>query len=360
MKTRSLQNYSASVGIEVYDVDWNCHEELLELGRLCSSECIVFIDQNLSTEKIHETMMDWGDPSRALIHDAVVTKKLKGRHWRDIYLNLGYIGNDTEGQMRESTSIVSYKQGDKNRPVGIFQNGELDWHSDQCAFDDGQRIIGLRSVSDTENSQTQFLCTHDAYESLSSDMQSMIKELVVKHKWVDHVMAPGLNHVQTLLIHYNMVPIDGMETKLYRETASGLPGIKMPSHSFDGFVGMSRDESDRLMDTLKESIYKDEYSYTHDWNDGQVVFMDQEITLHKRPTNIEDGNKRTMARVCSYLNKIFDNDQSKRLSQVRYNGSMYDVDDFIKLVDKDRERIFTSQPVDELHTNQTKTLVNLT
>ena len=114
---------------------------------------------------------------------------------------------------------------------------------------------------------------------------------------------------------------------------------------------MSMEESNKVMDEINKSVYKDEYTYTQNWVDGQLVFMDQEITLHRRPTNIEDGNKRTMARVCSYLNKIFDNDQSKRLSQIRYNGSMYDVDDFIKLVDKDRERIFTSQPVGKLHTN---------
>lgn len=343
MKTRSLQNYSASVGIEVYDIDWNCTEELLELGRLCASECIVFVDQNISIEKVHETMINWGDPSRALIHDAVVHKKLKGRHWRDLYLNLGYIGNDTEGQLRESLSMVSFRQGEKNRPVGIFQNGELDWHSDQNGVDDGQRIIGLKSVSDTKNSQTQFLCTHDAYELLSSDMQSMVKELIVRHKWVDNAMSPGLSKNQTMITHYNMVPIDGMETKLYRETCTGLPGIKLPSHSFDGFRGISRDESDRILEELKKVCFDEKYIYTQDWNDGQVVFMDQEITLHKRPTNIKHGDKRTMARVCSYLNKIFDNDQSKRLSKVRYDGEMYDIDDFLKLVDKERKKTFASE-----------------
>jgi hypothetical protein len=137
-----------------------------------------------------------------------------------------------------------------------------------------------------------------------------------------------------------MVPIDGMETKLYRETCSGLPGMKIPSHSFDGFSGMSRSESDRVIEELKKVCFKEEYVYTQNWKDGQIVFMDQEITLHKRPTNIKDGDKRTMARAISYLNKIFDNEQSKRLSQIRYNGSFYGIDDFIKLVDEDREKIF--------------------
>jgi alpha-ketoglutarate-dependent taurine dioxygenase len=340
MKTRSLKNYSASVGVEAYDIDWTCGEEVCELGKLCASECIVLVDEKVPTETLHNTMMEWGDASRAFIHNAVISKKLQGRHWREILLNLGFINRDIDEKFKGSVSMVSYKRDEKNRPKGIFQNGELNWHSDQYAFDDGQRIIGLCSVSDTENSQTEFLCTHDAYESLSSEMQSMVKELVVKHKWIDGAVAPGLNHSQTLLIHYNSVPIDGMETKLYRESCTGLSGMKLPVASFDGFVGMSMEESNKVMDEINKTLYKDEYIYTQNWKDGQLMFMDQEITLHRRPTNIEDGNKRTLMRVISYLNKLFDNEQSKILDKIRYNGDYYDQDEFLALVDKDRKRRF--------------------
>jgi hypothetical protein len=52
MKTKPLENYGASVGLEICDIDWNCQEELLELGRLCASECIVLLNQNISTEDL--------------------------------------------------------------------------------------------------------------------------------------------------------------------------------------------------------------------------------------------------------------------------------------------------------------------
>jgi alpha-ketoglutarate-dependent taurine dioxygenase len=336
MKTRSL-NYGASVGLEAYDIDWNS-KEVLELGKLCASQCIVFVNDAIPTEQLFNTMTQWGDTSRALIHEYVIQRKIEGRHWREILLNLGYIAKDAGKDLNPAVSIVSYKKDDAGRPRGIFSNGELDWHSDQCAFDDAQRIIGLQSISDTVNSQTTFLCTHDAYESLSADMRSMAKELVVKHKWVDGVMAPGLNSTQTLLIHYNMVPLDGMETKLYSETASGLSGLKIPSHSFDGFVGMSRAESDRIMEELKRAVYQEKYVYRQNWQDGQIVFMDQEITLHARPTNVKDGDKRTMARAITYVNKIFPANQ--RSTHVRYNGQVISHDELAKLVDADRLRRF--------------------
>lgn len=78
MKTRSLKNYSASVGVEVYDIDWNCHEELLELGRLCSSECIVLLNEDVSIEDLFNLMNKWGDPSRVFTHEYICDKNLRG------------------------------------------------------------------------------------------------------------------------------------------------------------------------------------------------------------------------------------------------------------------------------------------
>lgn len=39
MKTRALQNYGASVGLEVYDMDWNSPKKIIELGKLTTSQC---------------------------------------------------------------------------------------------------------------------------------------------------------------------------------------------------------------------------------------------------------------------------------------------------------------------------------
>lgn len=341
MKTRALKNYDSSLGCEVYDIDLNSDEEILALGKLIADQCVVLIDQKISTERLYQVMTTWGQASRALIHNYIADEKLTGRHWREIYLNLGLVGkkySSVNKEMARAVSSVSYRKDQRNRPTGLFTNGELDWHSDQCATDDAPRTIGLQSVSDTQNSQTQFLCTHDAYESLSSDMRSMVKELICKHRWVNGAMAPDLNAVQSLVIRYNMVPLDGMETKLYSENATGRSGIKLPSHSFDGFVGMSRAESQRVFDQIRSAIFQEKYVYTQDWNDGQIVFMDQEITLHKRPTNVKDGDKRTMARVITYLDKLYP--EHAPYNFVRFQGKMLSHDEFAKLVDADRQAVF--------------------
>lgn len=338
MKTRALKNYGASVGCEVYDIDLNSDAEISELGRIVASQNVVFVNQQIGPERLLQIQKQWGDPSAALVHRYVLEKRLHGRHWREVLMLLGLISKQLGDETEMASILVSYKKDDRGRPLGIFSQGELDWHADQCALDDAPRVIGLQSISDSANSQTQFLCTHDAYEGLSSDMKSMIKELICVHKWQNNKMAPGLNEQQSLIIHYNMVPLDGMETKLYAESVTGLPGIKFPAHSFSHFRGMSQEESNRIIKELGNAIYQDKYVYTQDWQDGQIVFMDQEITLHKRPTNVTHGSKRTMCRVISYWNKLFP--ERPLIEKVRFDGQMLTHEEFAHLIDLDRRKFF--------------------
>ena len=95
------------------------------------------------------------------------------------------------------------------------------------------------------------------------------------------------------------------------------------------------------MNELKKAVFKDQHVYTQNWNDGQIVFMDQEITLHARPTNVKDGDKRTMVRTVTYLNNIFP--QFQPSSTVRWNGKNYSHDEFSQLVDQDRKNVFDEE-----------------
>lgn len=340
MKTRALKNYSSTVGVEVYDVDWNNLEETNELGKICASQCVVLVDvaDCPPVETLVDVMQHWGDPAGGFVNGLVASGKLSGRHWRDYYMSIARTVQDLPKSMHKNVVRVTYRRDKNNQPTGIFAAGELDWHCDSSSFEDVQRIIALSSIEDSANSQTQFLCTHDAYESLSSSMKSTVKELVVKHKWFMGAVAPGCSLSQQLIAMYNSVPVDGMETNLYSETSSGLPGIQLPTHSFNGFVGMSLEESKKIIAELYKAVFQDRYVYTQDWQDGQVVFMDQEITLHKRPTNVTDGDRRLMNRVITYVNKLYPDQQPR--TTVRVDGKTLSFDEFAVLVDQRRKEFF--------------------
>ena len=221
MKIKRLNN-----AVEVSDIDLHNDDECKELGRLAAQECAVFIDDAVSEARLHEIQTQWGDPSRALIHKYVGEGRLKGRHWRDFRLNLGYLSNAVKDQ-QDGMCRVSYEVNKKGKPTGIFTDGQLDWHSDQQSHYDTQRIIGLMSLSGSKNSQTSFLCTAEAYDKLNQEDKTMVDELTTVWGWDGY--PPGYDVVDSAeleILHMLVAGLDGIECPLVDATATSLPAFK--------------------------------------------------------------------------------------------------------------------------------------
>jgi alpha-ketoglutarate-dependent taurine dioxygenase len=326
--------------IQVKDIDLYNDDECRELGKLIAHECVVFIDDAVSEKRLHDMQLLWGDASRGIVNEAVATGKLTGKHWRDLYLYIGYVADQVK-ELSDTMSRVSFARTEKNRPTGIFTTGELDWHSDQQSRIDAQRIIGLMSLHDSENSQTTFMRTSEAYESLNHEDKSMVDEMVSVWGWDGTLGARYLKDPAEIeVMRYSNIPIDGMETPLVCKTATGRKGIRFPNYSFSNFKGMTKDESLKFREHLWKQMNKPEYVYTRDWKDGQIMFMDQSITLHARPTDVQEGNNRTMVRNITYVNHLFDN--SDPVDFVQINGERVSIDKFIEMVDLQKKEEYNN------------------
>ena len=322
---------------EVVDLDINDDASCRELGTIVADKCVVFLNQKLSERRLYEIQTLWGTPSRSLIEEYVCEKKLQGSHWRELLASLAATSAAVD-EFNDGMTRVSFSKNKKGKPTGLFTNGELDWHSDQQASHQKQRVIGLASLLGSRNSQTSFLCTASTYESLNHEDRSMVDELMTCWEWDGGSMSAELIPSQMDIVRYNMIPLNGMECPLVDQTASGRKGIKFPSHCFKGFHDMSREESLKVRDWLWDKLNQPQNIYTRNWEDGQTVFMDQNITLHARPTNVKDGDSRTMARMVSYLDKLFPNQQQN--DQFQYHGKNLNREELLTLIDKQREREF--------------------
>ena len=73
MKTRSLSNYGASVGVEVYDIDLNSDDEILELGKIVESPILI---ESRRLAPFNTRIRDVGVVLDMMIHDIDIVLNL--------------------------------------------------------------------------------------------------------------------------------------------------------------------------------------------------------------------------------------------------------------------------------------------
>ncbi len=334
MQVERLQN-----AVEVKDIDLNDDEHCKEIGKLVAHECVVHIKQSVTEERLHAIHMLWGQTTKSILHKYVGERLLGGKHWRNLLVNLSRASRGVDHiANQDGMTRVSFAKDKRGNPTGLFTNGELDWHSDQQSVIDSQTVIGLMSLCGTKNSQTTFLCTAPAYDALNHDDKSMVDELVTVWEWDGGKMSKDLLPEQKEIVRYSAFPMPGMESTLTDQTATGRKGFRFPTHSFGSFKGMNKQESEKVRQHLWALIHKPEYIFTQSWEDGEIVFMDQNITLHARPTNVKDGDKRTLSRMISYLDRLFP--ESAPLDYIDYKGVRYTHADFAAMADDYRKAEF--------------------
>ena len=315
MFTEAIGNPDNKV-VRLKEVDLFDDEQTKQFGRILAENTVVHIDKQTTGEcdraRMHQIHTLWGESYQSIILRAVARGDIKkGRHWRDIFLNMGYIVSEVPEPFRDSQTSVTYKKNEKNKPVGIFAEGELGWHTDFPAVEDGHKVASLISVHHTEGSQTEFLPTPRTYQSLNHEDKTMVDELVNVYKTIPEEMEkffPGLGKglpMQKAWARWSGIPFSGQECPLKRTTAAGLEGINFPIAGFSHFKGMSEEESKKYHKHLWSKLNKPEHIYTHNWVDGEIVAFDLDITIHRRPTNVTHGNERYLVRTSSYLDNLY-------------------------------------------------------
>ena len=310
MKTKKLKGFG-SLGVEVYDLDLkHCSDnDLLELGKIVIDQLVVYVNAencSVSPARLNHIAKVFGISSGAIpqIRPFQEKQKLNQVTEQDIAavkdlkkIRLGL--EDYEGMLR-----VTGKRDAEGDYLGMFADGELDWHSDRQGTGNFVPTILLNAVEGTEGTCTEFLQTADAYDLLSPEWKNIIDNLIGVHRYVPGKMAPGLNASQDNILRMNMCPIDDSEVPLICRSPGGRQGIRLSYNTIDHFKGFSKKDSDEILKFIMSHFLKDEYVYRQDWKDGELVFMDQTITVHRRPT--KDCSKRVMHRQTCNFNNILD------------------------------------------------------
>jgi|TARA_S200000501_G_C20856878_1_gene758091 alpha-ketoglutarate-dependent taurine dioxygenase len=306
MQTLPLENFG-SLGAQAVDINLQTasDEELKELGELVLNKLVVYVNAenaSVTPERFQYIQTRWGDP---ISSDAGkrLEERVKKDGWNKLYVETARDMKAMRKDMLPGMIRVTGIKDKKGNRTGMFADGELDWHSNQQSDNDGYApLIGLQGVEGTEGSSTEFLQTVDALNDLENDTRSEVEQLIAIHSFGADRISRGTSKSQALITNLQLVPEDNTEMPVLAIAPNGDKGMHFPWTSIVGFKDYTQEEFEKLFNYLVEHLWQDKYVYKHMWQDGEIVWMDQIVTLHRRPGS--DTSKRLLHRMCSNWSNI--------------------------------------------------------
>ena len=301
-----LENFG-SLGAQAVDINLQTasDEELKELGELVLNKLVVYVNAenaSVTPERFQYIQTRWGDP---ISSDAGkrLEERVKKDGWNKLYVETARDMKAMRKDMLPGMIRVTGIKDKKGNRTGMFADGELDWHSNQQSDNDGYApLIGLQGVEGTEGSSTEFLQTVDALNDLENDTRSEVEQLIAIHSFGADRISRGTSKSQALITNLQLVPEDNTEMPVLAIAPNGDKGMHFPWTSIVGFKDYTQEEFEKLFNYLVEHLWQDKYVYKHMWQDGEIVWMDQIVTLHRRPGR--DTSKRLLHRMCSNWSNI--------------------------------------------------------
>jgi len=185
-----------------------------------------------------------------------------------------------------------------NKHTGIFGTGTLDWHANLNGLDraDG---VALQGVRDCENTSTLFLNTNLALRDLDPIIIEKIKNLYAIYEYRPDVWAAGAPEYK----HFQQKSQEDTSYKMWvlQKNIAGVEGLYFYTNNRCELVT----EDNHLKQTLIDHLFQEKYIYEHSWMPGDIVLMDQLLTLHKRGTDDPDVlSKRILHRITFPISNV--------------------------------------------------------
>lgn len=155
------------------------------------------------------------------------------------------------------------------------------WHIDGVTMNiplPKATLLTARKLSD-EGGQTEFANTYAAYDALSDEMKQKIEGLEVLHTLESSLRQiyddPGperLERWRNQAVH--------MVRPLVWEHESGRKSLLIGNHA-DRVLGMRLADGRALLSRLLEWTVQPAFTYTHEWQEGDLVIWNNSGTMHR-------------------------------------------------------------------------------
>jgi taurine dioxygenase len=269
MTKLEIRKLSPTVGAEV--IGFNPKAEIDQdtwklLGRTFD-ECamLAFRDIELDAARQHEiveTLQAGGDPSAA------------------------------EGIDAERFSYVSNKEEGGGAPYG-----RLLFHSDMMWSEIANQTPSLYAVEAQQPSTpTIFVNIVNAWKRLPEELKERLKGLSARHESGQQGRG-GTNYEDELIQPQWGKLRDTVKPIAMPHPRTGETMLYVCEQQTREIVGLSKTESDALLDQLFEHMYQPEWIIAHQWRTGDLVVWDNMAAQHGRPYVEGGGPARTLRKI---------------------------------------------------------------
>jgi len=179
-------------------------------------------------------------------------------------------------------------------PIGSLGAGEATWHTDMSYLPDPPKASILYALEVPPSGGNTYFCDmYQAYESLPAELKQRVEGLLLKH---DGTFNSGGYVRQGVTPSDDPVTSPGTLHPLvctHPETSRRMLYLGRRRNAY--IAGLSRSESDELLDLLWSYATREDLAWHNEWRVGDLVLWDNRCTMHRRDP-FDAGARRIMHR----------------------------------------------------------------
>jgi taurine dioxygenase len=180
------------------------------------------------------------------------------------------------------------------KPIGALGAGEAEWHTDMsyCKIPPSASLLYALEIP-PHGGDTSFTNMYTAYDTLPADLRQAIVGRSAIHD-ATYTSAGGLRKGVTPTHDVTKTP--GAHHPLVRiHPITRLRALFLGRRRNGYVLGLSVDESERLLDRLWTHATVPKLVFTHRWKVGDVVLWDNRCVMHRRDA-FDPTSRRVMHR----------------------------------------------------------------
>jgi len=217
--------------------------------------------------------------------------------------------------------VSNYKLKDEHEAEGLFGHGELDWHCNILFTPDSEEMVGLRAVEVPAGSKTIMANSIPYYSTMTKKQKDFFDTLYINitnqidetyEKKLAHYVLPtaelkdfdkkrASRSIQRALNYdqqYDQFPEPRFQKtntlKMVSDHPLGIKGIYFPHLNMKNICdkdGNALDNHNTIYEHIrKEYIDSNQYHYEHEWEVGDICFMEQLTGVHRRNNVWSENN----------------------------------------------------------------------